>query len=51
MIEVKQLDDKSFEISWDKNDPQESILNTWTEKDFIDVIKDHCKRVKEHKLD
>jgi hypothetical protein len=37
-IEVVQNEDKSFTISWDENDPQESILNEWTEHDFIDVI-------------
>lgn len=39
MIEVKQISEVEFEISWDKNDPKESILNTWTENDFLDAIK------------
>ncbi len=39
-IEVKQEPDNSFTISWDENDPQESILNSWTEEDFVKVITD-----------
>lgn len=39
MIEVKEEQDGSFTISWDENDPKESILNTWTEEDFIQAIK------------
>jgi hypothetical protein len=38
-IEVTEREDGSFDISWDENDPTESILNTWTEQDFIDCIK------------
>jgi hypothetical protein len=45
MIEVTERDDGSFDISWDKNDPVESILNTWTEQDFIDVIRERCEEV------
>jgi hypothetical protein len=37
-IEVKENEDKTFTISWDENSPTESILNTWTEEDFIHVI-------------
>jgi hypothetical protein len=37
-IEVKELEDHSFEISWDENDPLESKLNHFTEQDFIDAI-------------
>lgn len=37
-IEVTENSDGSFTISWDHNDPQESIMNTWTEQDFIDTI-------------
>jgi hypothetical protein len=43
MIEVKELEDGSLEISWDENDPLESQLNTWTEQDFIDAIKEGLK--------
>lgn len=38
MIECKEEDDGSLTITWDKNDPVESQLNTWTEQDFIDAI-------------
>ena len=43
-IEVTERDDGSFDISWDENDPTESILNTWTEQDFIDCIRQECER-------
>jgi hypothetical protein len=39
MIEVKEEQDGSYTITWDENDPKESILNTWTEEDFIQAIK------------
>ena len=38
MIDVKQIAEKEFEISWDENDPIESMLNTWTEEDFINFF-------------
>jgi hypothetical protein len=38
MITVTQEDDNSLTINWDENDPRESILNTWTEQNFIDAI-------------
>jgi len=44
MIEVTQEPDGSFTISWDENDPQESILNNWTEKDFVAAIRDHLNQ-------
>jgi len=44
-IEVKEEENGSFTISWDENDPVESILNTWTEQDFIDTIMERCKEV------
>ena len=44
MIEVTEREDGSFDISWDENDPTESILNTWTEQDFIDCISQECER-------
>lgn len=43
MIEVKEESDGSLTISWDENDPQESILNTWTESDFIDTLRKACE--------
>lgn len=45
MIEVKENEDGSFDISWDNNDPIESQMNDWTEQDFIDAIMEHCERV------
>ena len=39
MIEVTENENGSFTISWDDNSPTESILNTWTEEDFIRAIK------------
>ena len=38
MINVEEHEDGSFTISWDENDPQESILNDWTKQDFIDFF-------------
>jgi len=46
MIEVKEETDGSFTISWDENDPQESMFNTWTEEDFIKAISDHLDKLK-----
>jgi hypothetical protein len=37
-IKVEEREDGSFDISWDQNDPQESMFNTWTESDFINAI-------------
>ncbi len=48
MIEVKELEDGSFDITWDENDPQESILNTWTKQDFIDAIMRRCNELEDH---
>lgn len=45
MIEVKEEDDGSLTISWDKNDPVESMMNDWTEQDFIDAIMNKCREV------
>jgi hypothetical protein len=47
MIEVKQLEDNTFEISWDENDPQESMFNNYTEQDFLDAIQKHLDNLKE----
>jgi hypothetical protein len=46
MIKVKQLEDNSFEISWNENDPVESQLNHWEEKDFIKCFCDACEELK-----
>jgi hypothetical protein len=47
MIDVKEREDGSFDISWDPNSPTESILNTWTEQDFIDCIRQECEKILE----
>ena len=49
MIEVKQLHDNTFEICWDKTDPNESIFNTWTEQDFTDAITNYLKGLENEK--
>lgn len=47
MIEVKEENDGSLTISWDETDPVESILNTWTEQDFIQAITNQLNNLKE----
>ena len=44
-IEVKEETDGSLTITWDKNDPVERQLNTWTEADFIDAIETRFKEL------
>ena len=39
MIDVKDNEDGSFTISWDENDPLESVFNDWTEEDFINYFR------------
>lgn len=46
-IKVTENGDKTFTIFWDENDPKESILNGWTEQDFINAIKDYLQTFKE----
>lgn len=46
MIQVTENEDKSLTISWDKTSPTESILNTWTEDDFIKVIMERLEELK-----
>lgn len=45
MINVQENEDGTFTISWDENDPVESMFNTWTEQDFIDCLMEYCKKV------
>ena len=47
MIDVKQEDDGSLTITWDENNPQENILGTWTQEDFIHAIEDKLNSLKE----
>jgi len=46
-IHVTQNDDQTFTIDWDENDPKESILNTWTEEDFINAIQNKLQSLEE----
>ena len=39
-MEVKEKEDGSFEITWDPDDPVESVFNTWSEEDFTKCIMD-----------
>ena len=45
MINCIEESDGSLTITWDENDPVESILNTWTEQDFIDAIMERANQV------
>lgn len=44
MIEVTTNEDNTLTITWDKNSPTESILNTWSEEDFIRCIMDALEK-------
>jgi hypothetical protein len=44
MIEVTSNEDNSLTITWDETSPTESILNTWTEDDFIRVIMEAVQK-------
>ena len=46
MINVTQNEDGSFEISWDENDPKESILNDYTQEDFQNIIRNFLEQQK-----
>jgi len=47
MIEVTEEQNGTFTISWDENDPIESMFNTWTEQDFINAIESFLNKLKE----
>ena len=47
MIEVTQDGENQFTISWDENDPQERMFNTWTEEDFINAIQNKLQSLEE----
>ena len=38
-------DDETITFDWDENDPVDSVLNTWTEQDFLNAILNYCKEV------
>lgn len=44
MIKVTQENERTFTIEWDANDPGESIFNSFTEQDFIDVLQYYCEQ-------
>ena len=45
MIEVTENDNGMFTISWDENDPLESVFNDWTEEDFIQMLTDQADKI------
>ena len=45
MIDCIENEDGTFTISWDENDPLESVLNDWTEADFIEVIRNYAEEI------
>ena len=44
MINVTQESENTFTIEWDHEDPGESIFNSFTEQDFIEVLKYYAER-------
>jgi hypothetical protein len=46
-IEVQQISEHTFEISWDENDPQESVFNHFTEQDFLNIITEYINKFNE----
>ena len=44
MIKVTQENETTFTIEWDEKDPGESIFNSFTEQDFIDVLQYYCEQ-------
>jgi hypothetical protein len=46
-ISVTENQDGTFTIDWDENDPQESVLNTWTQEDFINAIENKLQSLEE----
>jgi hypothetical protein len=47
MIQVEDIGDNTLHISWDENDPMESLLNEWSEEDFIEIIRKYCLEANE----
>jgi hypothetical protein len=45
MIEVTENQDGTFTISWDGNDPIESVFNDWKEEDFIKLITEQAEKI------
>jgi hypothetical protein len=42
-IDVTEEQDGSLTITWDPNNPEEAILSTWTEQDFLEVIREAAR--------
>jgi hypothetical protein len=42
-IKATVNDDKTITFDWDENDPLDSVLNTWTEQDFLYAILNWSK--------
>ena len=47
MIDVTENQDGTFTISWDENDPTESIFNDFKEEDFINLIQNYLNTLQE----
>jgi hypothetical protein len=45
MIKVKEESDGSLTIDWDETDPVESMMNTWTEEDFVRAIQEQLNSI------
>jgi len=48
MINVEQINENEFTISWDETSPTESILNTWTAEDFTKAIMEHLQKLNDN---
>lgn len=43
-IKVEEVSGGIITITWDPNDPVESIMNTWTEEKFKEELKAYAKQ-------
>jgi hypothetical protein len=50
-IKVTERGDGSFDIDWNPNDPVESIMNEWTEEDFVKALQEYIEQHKNNKLE
>lgn len=44
-IKVEEIGDGTITISWDPNDPVESIMNTWNDEKFEEVLRAHANSI------
>jgi hypothetical protein len=42
-IDVTEQPDGSLTITWDPNDPEEAVLSTWTEEDFLETLREAAR--------